>query len=98
MRGNRVFDQDECLVPDHNNEESHGNPGGAVIVELTATGTARIREAPPDVLVMVAERKEITASGWRAVAAGGSGEVLSPGTEKKHNGAEVRQIRVEFPG
>ena len=97
MQGNRVFDQDECIVPDHTSAQTRGNPGRAVIVELTGPGT-RIREAPPDVLVMVAEQKEITTAGRRAVAAGGSGEVLSSDNDDKNNGTEVHQIRVKFPG
>ena len=92
-----VFDQDEALIPDHGKPEPRGNPEKAVIVELTGAGT-RIREAPPDVLVMVAEQKEITAAGRRAVATGGSGEVLSSDNDDKNNGTEVHQIRVELPG
>lgn len=71
----------------------------AVIVELTPGGTAHVRRAPPDVMVLVVESKEIEPrTGGRSVAAGGRGEVFAPTKEDSVPGPCVRQIPVTFPG
>lgn len=69
-----------------------------VIVELTAEGTACIRQVPPDVLVMVVESRKITASGRRSVAAGARGPVLTAETAEVHDRPTPRRIPVNFPG
>lgn len=97
MQNKRVFDQDEAITPVPAREHT-----SAVIIELNGAKAARIRQTPPDVLVMVVESKEITAADRRTVVAGGRGEVLSTSacgtaTDARH-GTEIRQIPVTFPG
>lgn len=71
----------------------------AVIVEVGREG-ARIREAPPDVLVMVVESREISEGGRRSVAAGGraGGDGLLSLAPEDRAPVRVRQIPVSFPG
>lgn len=95
MNREQVFNQDAHLRP-ANDEQQQPR---AVVVELSGDGSARIREAPPDVLVMIVESKEIAADGSsRSVAAGGRGEFLASEIGTADNRPIPQQIPVSFPG
>lgn len=85
MEGKQVF------APD---KEEHQQ---TVIVDVSAGGTARIRKAPPDVLVMVVEGKEISPHRKCLLAAGGGGQMLAPDANATSR-PTPRQIPVSFPG
>lgn len=71
-----------------------------VIVELDSSGSARVRQAPPDVLVMFVESREVTVSGSRTIAVGGSGARIACDeyTTLTSDRPQPRQIAVSFPG
>lgn len=99
MHPTDVFDQDAMAPP-----AADGGPR-RVIVELDCTGkrpgrAARVRQAPPDVLVMFVESKEVTAPGSRTIAVGGSGARLACDeyTTLTSDRPQPRQIAVSFPG
>lgn len=95
MDREHVFDQD---LHYRQNADERQLPR-TVVVELSCNGTARIREAPPDVLVMVAHSKEISVNGGsRSIAAGGRGDFLASGDGAEKKRPTPFQIPVSFPG
>lgn len=74
-----------------------GEPPRAVIVEFSEDGHARIRRAPPEVLVMVVESKKIHPKGKHSLTAGACGGMLAPEADTKSRPAP-REIPVSFPG
>lgn len=74
-----------------------GEPPRAVIVEVSAGGAARINQAPPDVLMMFVESKEISPEQKHTLAVGAGGQTLAPGMNSTSR-PRPRQIPVSVPG
>lgn len=70
----------------------------SVVIELNPAGGARIRKAPPDMMVMVVESQMVTAAGKRSLAAGVRSPYLDTHTGECAERPEPRQIAVSFPG
>lgn len=95
MDHEHVFDQDLH----HRQTADERQLPRTVVVELSCNGTARIREAPPDVLVMVVQSFQVVhGDDSKSVAAGGRGELLASNANCAQDRATPHRINVEFPG
>lgn len=93
MNHRRISDQTQAT-----DSEQPAPAARSVIVEFGPAGKARILKAPADTLVVVAERKNITAAGRRSLGAGGRGTALAADSRPANGRAAPRQIAVSFPG